>query len=68
MFIMTDKASPEEPSYKEFQKDPVWKKLDAVKHNRVDVVDRDLWARARGLISSEQMAKEIVDLSTKEQK
>ncbi|MEJ7509112.1 iron citrate ABC transporter substrate-binding protein, partial [Staphylococcus simulans] len=54
--------------YKEFQKDPVWKKLDAVKHNRVDVVDRDLWARARGLISSEQMAKEIVDLSTKEQK
>ncbi|MEJ7417568.1 iron citrate ABC transporter substrate-binding protein, partial [Staphylococcus epidermidis] len=47
MFIMTDKASPDEPTFKKMQKDPVWKKLDAVKNDRVDVVDRDLWARAR---------------------
>ena len=38
-------------------------KLDAVKHDRVSVVDRDLWARARGLISSEEMAKELVEIS-----
>ncbi|MGE6909768.1 hypothetical protein ACQKFH_11525, partial [Staphylococcus warneri] len=31
-----------------------------VKNDCVDVVDRDLWARARGLISSEEMAKELV--------
>lgn len=42
------------------------KKLDAVKHNRVDVLDRDLWARSRGLISSEEMAKELVELSKKD--
>ena len=47
------------------EKDAVWKKLDAVKHNRVDVLDRDLWARSRGLISSEEMAKELVELSRK---
>ncbi|RQM98993.1 iron citrate ABC transporter substrate-binding protein [Staphylococcus warneri] len=66
MFIMTDKASPDEPTFKKMQKDPVWKKLDAVKNNRVDVVDRDLWARARGLISSEEMAKELVEISKKD--
>ncbi|MDS3994001.1 ABC transporter substrate-binding protein [Staphylococcus capitis] len=66
MFIMTDKASPNEPSLKELEKDAVWKKLDAVKRNRVDVLDRDLWARSRGLISSEEMAKELVELSKKD--
>lgn len=67
MFVMTDKASPDEPTFKKMQKDPVWKKLDAVKHDRVSVVDRDLWARARGLISSEEMAKELVEISKKDQ-
>ncbi|ATH62101.1 ferric citrate transport system substrate-binding protein [Staphylococcus pasteuri] len=67
MFVMTDKASPDEPTFKKMQKDPVWKKLDAVKHDRVSVVDRDLWARARGLISSEEMAKELVEISKKYQ-
>ena len=38
-------------------------KLNAVKNNRVDIVDRDVWARSRGLISSEEMAKELVELS-----
>lgn len=68
MFIMTDNASSDEPSLKKLQKDAVWKKLDAVKNNRVDVVDRDVWARSRGLISSEAMGKELVDLSNKDQK
>ena len=47
MFIMTDGASPKEPSYQEMKKDPVWDTLDAVKHNRVSIVSRDTWARAR---------------------
>ncbi|MGE6909754.1 iron citrate ABC transporter substrate-binding protein, partial [Staphylococcus warneri] len=37
-----------------------------VKNDCVDVVDRDLWARARGLISSEEMAKELVEISKKD--
>lgn len=39
--------------------------MNAVKNNRVDIVDRDVWARSRGLISSEEMAKELVELSKK---
>ena len=68
MFIMTNKASSNEPSLKELEKDPVWKKLNAVKNQRVDILDRDLWARSRGLISSEEMAKELVELSKKDSK
>ena len=38
-----------------------------MKNQRVDILDRDLWARSRGLISSE-MAKELVELSKKDSK
>ena len=31
----------------------------------VSIVSRDTWARARGLISSEEMAKELVEISKK---
>lgn len=48
------------------KKDPVWDTLDAVKHNRVSIVSRDTWARARGLVSSEEMAKELVEISKKD--
>ena len=68
MFIMTNKASSNEPSLKELEKDPVWKKLNAVKINVLIFLDRDLWARSRGLISSEEMAKELVELSKKDSK
>ena len=61
MFIMTNKASSNEPSLKRTRKDPVWKKLNAVKNQRVDILDRDLWARSRGLISSEEMAKNLLN-------
>ena len=37
MFIMTDGASPKEPSYQEMKKTLVWDTLDAVKHNRVSI-------------------------------
>ncbi len=39
-----------------------------MKNQRVDILDRDLWARSRGLISSEEMAKELVELSKKDSK
>ena len=31
MFIMTDKAGPDEPTFKKMQKDPVWKNLTLLK-------------------------------------
>ncbi|HDG8791135.1 TPA: ABC transporter substrate-binding protein [Staphylococcus aureus] len=68
MIIMTDHAKKDSAEFKKLQEDATWKKLNAVKNNRVDIVDRDVWARSRGLISSEEMAKELVELSKKEQK
>ncbi|MCX4124637.1 Fe(3+) dicitrate ABC transporter substrate-binding protein [Staphylococcus aureus] len=68
MIIMTDHAKKDSAEFKKLQGDATWKKLNAVKNNRVDIVDRDVWARSRGLISSEEMAKELVELSKKEQK
>ncbi|MCG3402141.1 ABC transporter substrate-binding protein [Staphylococcus massiliensis] len=51
------------PSYKKLQEDAVWKELKAVKNNNVILVDRNTWARARGLIASEEIAKELAKLS-----
>ena len=65
MFIMADKGE-NDPNLKSQEKDPVWQDLDAVKNNRVSVVDRNTWARARGIISSEQIAKELVEISKKQ--
>ncbi|MBO1198027.1 ABC transporter substrate-binding protein [Staphylococcus simiae] len=65
MFIMTDNTASTEPAFKKIKGNPVWKKLDAVKENRVYVVSRDLWSRARGLISSEEVAKQLVEISKK---
>lgn len=39
-----------------------------MKNNRVSVVDRNTWARARGIISSEEIAKQLVDISKEEKK
>lgn len=65
MFIMTDKGK-DDPDLKKQESDKVWKDLDAVKNNRVEVVDRNTWARARGIISSEEIAKELVKVSKNE--
>ena len=68
MIIMTDHAKKDSAEFKKLQEDATWKKLNAVKNNRVDIVDRDVWARSRDLISSEEMAKELVELSKKRTK
>lgn len=67
MFIMTAKGK-DDPDLKKQESDKVWKDLDAVKNNRVEVVDRNTWARARGIISSEEIAKELVKISKNESK
>ncbi|MGD6887717.1 ABC transporter substrate-binding protein [Staphylococcus shinii] len=67
MFIMADKGE-NDPNLKKQEEDPVWQDLDAVKNNRVSVVDRNTWARARGIISSEEIAKQLAEISKNEQK
>ncbi|MDG0844576.1 Fe(3+) dicitrate ABC transporter substrate-binding protein [Staphylococcus equorum] len=62
MFIMVDEGK-EDPNLKKQEQDPVWKNLDAVKNNKVSVFDRNTWARARGIISSEEIAKQLVEVS-----
>lgn len=68
MFIMADKANESDPAYQKVTQDPVWNTLKAVKENKVNVVSRDLWARSRGVISSEELAKNIVEISKQDKK
>ena len=49
MIIMTDNAKKILLEFKKLQEDTTWKKLNAVKNNRVDIVDRDVWARSHWL-------------------
>lgn len=46
----------------QWQSNPLWKDLKAVKNNQVFIVDRNLWTRFRGVISAEEIAKEAVKL------
>lgn len=62
MFIMVDEGK-EDPNLKKQEQDPVWKNLDAVKNNKVSIFDRNTWARARSIISSEEIAKQLVEVS-----
>ena len=61
MFIMIDEK--DKPLLDKQENDEVWKTIDAVKHNRVYTADRSTWSRSRGLISSEELAKDLVKLS-----
>ena len=64
MFVMVN--GEKDPSYQEVKKNKVWQSLDAVKNNRTHVVDRLVWAKNRGLISSEAIAKELAKISKEE--
>ncbi|YCA43592.1 Fe(3+) dicitrate ABC transporter substrate-binding protein [Bacillus sp. JZ8] len=49
----------------EWKDNPLWKDLKAVKNNQVYNVDRDLWTRFRGIISAENIGKDINKLLDK---
>ncbi len=65
---MTDHAKKDSAEFKKLQEDATWKKLNAVKNNRVDIVDRDVWAKSRGLISLKKWLKNLLNYQKKEQK
>lgn len=44
----------------DWKSNPLWNNLKAVKENKVFVVDRDLWTRYRGVISSEAIGDDLV--------
>lgn len=44
----------------EWEKNPLWSKIDAVANKKVFTVERRDWSLARGLIGSEKMIEDIV--------
>jgi ferric citrate transport system substrate-binding protein len=48
----------ETPIIREWSKNPLWAKLDAVAQNRVYEFDRDLWTRSRGIMALKMMIDE----------
>jgi ferric citrate transport system substrate-binding protein len=51
----------EETIVDEWKNNPLWKEIDAVKNNKVFIVERRDWALSRGLIGSEKMIEDIVN-------
>lgn len=58
LFLM--KTAGEKTIVDEWSKNPLWKKLKAVKKKMVFEVKRNLWTRWRGMVSGEMMIKEAV--------
>ncbi|CAG7648606.1 Fe(3+)-citrate-binding protein YfmC [Paenibacillus solanacearum] len=57
LFLMpTDKVT----IVNEWQKNPLWKKIDAVANNRVYTVERRDWSLSRGMLGSEKIADDLV--------
>ncbi|WP_169087506.1 ABC transporter substrate-binding protein [Paenibacillus sp. PL91] len=50
----------EETIISQWEANPLWKELDAVKSEHVFTVERRNWALSRGLLGSEKMAEDIV--------
>lgn len=59
LFLM---KSEDKTILEDWQANPLWKDLKAVKSNQVFIVDRNLWTRFRGVISGEEMIKEAANL------
>jgi ABC-type Fe3+-citrate transport system substrate-binding protein len=50
----------EETIISQWEENPLWKELDAVKSGHVFTVERRNWALSRGLLGSERMAEDII--------
>ncbi len=59
--VMYFMVSEEVTIINEWKNNPLWQNLKAVKENKVFYVSRPKWAVSRGLISSEVIAKDIVE-------
>ncbi|MFC6277401.1 Fe(3+) dicitrate ABC transporter substrate-binding protein [Psittacicella hinzii] len=46
---------------RQWESNPLWQAIPAVKNNAVYAVDTNLWARARGMYASLEMAQQVVD-------
>jgi ferric citrate transport system substrate-binding protein len=46
----------------EWENNPLWKNLKAVKNGQIYSVDRDLWTRFRGVVSAEAIAKDTLTM------
>jgi ferric citrate transport system substrate-binding protein len=48
------------PAFERYKSSPVWSRLDAVKNNRVYVVDRGVWSYGRGILAIRQITREML--------
>ncbi|MCY1590746.1 ABC transporter substrate-binding protein [Staphylococcus pettenkoferi] len=61
LFIMVEDENSDE--VKALQNSEAWSHVDAVEKARVHFVNRETWAKFRGLVASEDIAKEISELN-----
>lgn len=57
IFVMVDNDN--QKDYDNLKESDAWKQVEAVKHNRVHEVNRERWAKYRGLIASELILEDI---------
>ena len=61
LFIMVEDENSDE--VKALQNSEAWSHVDAVEKARAHFVNRETWAKFRGLVASEDIAKEISELN-----
>lgn len=59
LILMVDKE--DEPALEKLRQSEVYNTINAKKNNRIHIVNRDLWAKTRGLIAAEYIIDEIVN-------
>lgn len=60
VFIMVDNDN--QKDYDNLKESDAWKQVEAVQHNRVHEVNRERWAKYRGLIASELILEDITNV------
>ena len=61
LIVMVDEDN--QKDFNNFKESDVWNQLDAVKNNRVHEVNRETWAKHRGLVAAEQILEDITQFT-----
>ena len=61
LIVMVDEDN--QKDFNNFKESDAWNQLDAVKNNRIHEVNRETWAKHRGLIAAEQILEDITQFT-----
>lgn len=61
LIVMVDEDN--QKDFNNLKESDVWNQLDAVKNNRVHEVNRETWAKHRGLVAAEQILEDITQFT-----